>query len=282
VALWSGNFVVASGLAQSIHPFSLAFFRWSTAAFIFTPFALKSVKRDWPIIKKHFWFILVVATIGISLFNTLIYFAGRTSTAINLSLIALTFPIFILIISAFVFKEKISGLKLMGILIVLSGVSLIISKGDLLVLLDLEFNVGDPLMLLAAFTFAVHSILLKSKPKALSIISIQYSTFFLGAIVLLPFYVFSSNQQSIFELDKSVLLSILYIASCASIISFVSWNKAIEKIGASNAGLIYFLMPLFSGLLAWVILGEALSWYHLLSAFLIVFGIMISTRKKRV
>lgn len=280
VVLWSGNFVVASGLSESIHPFSLAFFRWSTAALVFTPFALKSVKKDYKIIKKHFWYILLTAAVGISLFNTLIYFAGHTTTALNLSLIALTFPIFILIISVFVFSEKISWLRFLGIIIVLIGVLLIISKGHLAVLLDLKFNSGDPLMLLAAFTFAVHSILIKSKPKALSIISLQYCTFLLGALVLLPFYLFSENQQSVLDLDHSVLLIILYIAVCSSIISFVSWNKAIDKIGASTAGMIYFLMPLFSGLLAWIILGESLSIFHLISAFLIVFGIMLSTKKK--
>ena len=276
-AFWSGNFVVASGLSDSIQPFTLSFYRWLVATLVFTPFAYKSVKRDWAAIRIHFPYLLIIAVLGISIFNTLIYYAGRTTTAINLSLIALTFPIFILIISAIVFKERITLVKILGIVIVLMGVGLIISKGNPAQLLDLTFNAGDPLMLLAAFIFAVHSLLIKNKPKKISIISLQYTTFFIGMMVLFPFYLIGDGGDIGFEPSFPVIGAILYIGIFSSLVSFVSWNKAIDKIGASSAGMIYFLMPLFSGLVAWVLLNEELKSYHLISAVLIITGILIST-----
>ena len=258
-AMWSGNFVVASGLSDSIHPFCLSFYRWLVATIVFTPFAISSIKREWTTIKANFPFLFITAILGISIFNTLIYFAGRTTTAINLSLIALTFPVFILIISSVFFKEKITFIRILGIIVVLIGVILIISKGNPQVLLNLTLNVGDPLMLLAAFIFAIHSMLVKSKPKKMSIITLQYSTFFIGMIILLPFYLITKGDKIGFEPNLSIVGAIIYIGVCSSLISFVSWNKAIDKIGASSAGMIYFLMPLFSGFAAWVIINESLN-----------------------
>ncbi len=279
-ALWSGNFVVARGWSAEIHPFSLAFYRWTVAVLVFTPFALRAVKRDWKAIRANLPYLSLTALLGVSAFNTLIYFAGRSTTAINLSLIALTFPIFILLLSSIFFKEKITLKKTFGILIVLVGVLTIISQGQLSSLLQLSFHAGDPLMLMAAFTFSIHSMLLKRKPTEISVISLQYITFLIGLLILLPFFLVNKSLQTEAEtISLPMFASILYIGICASLVSFVSWNKAIEKIGAPSAGMIYFLLPLFSGFAAWIFLGEHLQVYHLVSGLLIVVGIVVSTRK---
>ena len=280
-AFWSGNFVVSRGLSDSIHPFSLAFYRWFMASLIFTPFAIKSVKKEWHIIKKRFPYLFLTALLGVSIFNTLIYFAGRSTTAVNMSLIMLTFPIFILLISILFFKERLGLKKVLGIGVVLAGVISIASQGQPTKLLELTLNEGDPLMLLAAFMFAVHSHLIKNKDKQMSIITLQYSTFAIGAILLFPFHLWASNTNPEVVFSLPILGSVLYIALCASLVSFISWNKAIEKIGAVSAGMIYYLLPLFSGLVAFVLLGEELHFYHLISGLLIVSGILIINRKTK-
>ncbi len=279
VILWSGNFVVARGLSSSIHPFALSFYRWTVATIVFTPFALPHIKKDFVEIKKNLKYIFITALIGISSFNTIIYYAGRTTTAINLSLIALTFPIFILLISRILDKEKIANRRILGIIIVISGVLLIVSKGNLEVLLNLSLNAGDPLMLFAAFCFAVHSMLVKNKSQKINIYSFQYATFLVGLIILLPLYLFVAKDNIDILLSSNVYYSILYIGIFSSLVSFVSWNKAIDKIGASSSGMIYFLMPLFSGIIALLFLNETIKTYHLISGLLIVVGIVISNRK---
>ncbi len=280
-AFWSGNFVVSRGLSDSIHPINLAFYRWLLATLLFTPFAIKSVRKEWSIIKKQLPYLFLTALLGVSTFNTLIYFAGRSTTAVNMSLIMLTFPIFILLISILFFKERLGLKKVLGIGVVLSGVISIVSQGQPTKLLDLTLNEGDPLMLMAAFIFAIHSHLIKNKDKKMSIITLQYSTFLIGSIILFPFHLWISkhNQEVVFTLP--ILGSILYVAVCASLISFLSWNKAIDKIGAVSAGMIYYLLPLFSGLVAFVLLGEKLHFYHLISGLLIVSGILIINRKSK-
>lgn len=279
--LWSGNFVVARGLSDSVPPISLAFYRWLVATLVFTPFAIKSLIRDWQKIKANLAYIVVCSILGVSIFNTLIYVAGQTTTAINLSLISISFPVFIVIISRIIFKERISFFRVLGIIIVAAGVILIISKGDLSRIKDLSFSRGDFWMLLAAIIFAGYSILVKRKPGELGLISFQYSTFLIGLLIILPFFLLECSYSQDIEFSSSIVGSILYIGICSSIISFVMWNKAIDTIGPTKAGMIYYLMPLFSGIVAWVIIDEDLGLIHLLSGLLIVSGIILSNRKRK-
>jgi drug/metabolite transporter (DMT)-like permease len=95
-ALWSGNFIIARGLNERIPPVSLAFWRWVVAVIVFLPFVLKPLIAERDILKSNIPYLSITALLGITIFNTLIYYAGHTTTAMNLSLIAITFPIFYL------------------------------------------------------------------------------------------------------------------------------------------------------------------------------------------
>ncbi|MBC2712120.1 MAG: DMT family transporter [Desulfosarcina sp.] len=187
-AIWSGNFIIARGLNESIPPISLAFWRWVVAVIVFLPFALKPLIVEWSILKENIPYLSITSLLGITIFNTLIYFAGHTTTAINLSLISITFPV-IVILSRIFFGELITVNKSIGIILVAAGVVLLITKGNLSRLLNISFAIGDVWMLVAALTFAIYSILLKHKPKMLSIWAFQLSTFILGLIFLFPFFI---------------------------------------------------------------------------------------------
>ncbi len=244
--IWSGNFIVARGLSNSIPPVSLAFWRWVVAVIVFLPFALKPLIAEREILRKHLPYLSIISLLGITLFNTLIYFAGHTTTAINLSLISITFPVFIVILSRFFFRERITLNKGIGILLVVFGVILLLTKGVLSALINISFAIGDVWMLLAAITFAVYSILLRRKPKDLSIWAFQLSTFILGLAFLFPFFIWEQMIVPSITFDPKITFSILYVGIFASLAAFVLWNKAIIQVGPSKAGMIYYTLPLFS------------------------------------
>ena len=273
-AIWSGNFIIARGLHDSIPPISLAFWRWAVAVIVFFPFALKTLIAERHILKRHVPYLCLTSILGVTIFNTLIYFAGHTTTAINLSLISITFPIFIIILSRILFHELITFNKSFGILLVATGVVLLITKGILSTLLSISFAIGDLWMLLAAVTFAVYSILIKRKPKEISIWALQLCTFILGLTFLFPFYAWESLMIPDVEFEMKTVLSILYVGLFASLAAFVLWNKAIEIIGPSRAGMIYYMLPLFSGVSAYLFLNEDISIIHLYSGLLIISGIV--------
>jgi len=225
---------------------------------------------------------MITSVFGVTIFNTLIYIAGQTTTAINLSLISITFPIFIIIISRFLYKEKITFAKIAGIILVGIGVILIITNGSPTLLFRLKFFKGDIWMLIAAIIFAVYSILLKHKPKEINVLTFQYATFTFGLIMLFPFYLIELSIVKPTLYNSTSIISIIYVGIGASLIAFVLWNKAVLIIGPVKSGMVYYTLPIFSGLLAFFILKEALSTYHFYSAFLIVTGIILSNYKNKI
>lgn len=274
--LWSGNFIVARGLSEVIAPLSLAFWRWVVAILVLLPFAIKPLlaRKAW--MKKHLGYLSIVSLLGVTLFNSLIYLAGQTSSAINLSLIAITFPIFILILSRIFLSEVISWNKLFGIVLVAAGILLLISKGDVLVFSQLSFAQGDIWMLIASLIFAIYSMLLKHKPAGISVPAFQLASFILGWIFLLPFYLLELFWLPPQALDPSMVASFLYIGIFASLVAFILWNKAIAIIGAVNAGMVYYSLPIFSGILAIVILDESVTTLHVYSTLLVLMGIILA------
>ncbi len=280
-AIWSGNFIVARGLNDSIPPVSLAFFRWFVAVIALTPFAIKSLIAEWSIIKKHLVYFSITSILGITVFNTLIYFAAHTTTAMNLSLIAITFPIFIILLSRILYKEALTLKKGIGIVLVLAGVLFLITKGNITILFDISFNIGDVWMLMAAIVFSVYSLFLQNKPEEISVKALQLSTFILGLIFLLPFFLWEQIISPPTILTTTSIGAILYIGLFASLGAFFLWNNAIIILGPSKAGMVYYALPLFCGLLAHLFLDESIRLLHLYCMVLILSGIVITNHESK-
>ncbi|TAL47461.1 MAG: EamA family transporter, partial [Chitinophagaceae bacterium] len=156
--IWSGNFIIARGVIKSIPPISLAFYRWLTATLIILPFAWKHFSKEWKIIKTHFLYLFFAAVTGVSMFNTFVYIAGHYSEAINLALIGTTSsPIISVILAKIFLKERISVIRITGMIVCISGILLLLSKGSIQNLLSLSFSKGDWWILAAGFSFAVYN-----------------------------------------------------------------------------------------------------------------------------
>lgn len=274
--IWSWNYIIARGLHDAIPPASLAFYRWLAAALAILPFAIGKAIRDYPVIKKSKGYIITTAFFGVTVFNTLIYLAGRTTEAINLSLIAISSPIFIVIFSLMFYRTRVGFRKISGIILTITGILLLLTKADVSVLINISFAAGDLWMLIAAMTFAVYSILVIKRPPELSRTSFLFTTFTAGLIMLLPFYLSDLIFHPYPLFNSELIISILYIGIFASVAAFFLWNRAIELIGPSNAGLIYYTLPLFSTLWAILFLDEKAEAVHFLSMLLILSGIIIA------
>ena len=279
--IWSGNFVVARGLHARIPPVGLAFWRWLVAVVTLAPFALRALIDDWRLVRRNLAYLAVTALIGVTIFNTLIYVAGHTTRAINLSLIAASSPIFIVLLARILYREPITRTKASGILITLAGVVILITGGDLSRILDLTFAAGDVWMLGAAIAFAGYSVLVKRKPVHLRAPVFLLSTFGLGLLFLSPFYLWERLSRQPVAWDRSMVLSVLYVGVFASVVAFFLWNRAIAVVGPSRAALVYYLIPVSSGILARLFLDEPIRFVHLVSMALVILGILMANRVHR-
>ncbi|MDD9300961.1 MAG: DMT family transporter [Desulfobacter sp.] len=277
-AIWSGNFIVARGLSTLMPPVSLAFYRWLTAVIVFTPFALKGMIKERKTVARHWRYFGITSFLGITCFNTFIYIAGSTTSAVNLSLISISFPIFVLFLDRILFKARLTPAKLFGIVLVLAGVICLITKADVNTLVDISFAKGDLWMVLAAGIFAVYSILLKKKPLNISLFTLQYTCFVLGLIFLVPFFIWEQRLVTHPLLTRATIPAILYVGIFASLAAFLFWHRAIVIMGPAKSGMVYYTLPLFSMVLGSVFLGESLGLVHLASLVLILSGILLTNQ----
>jgi drug/metabolite transporter (DMT)-like permease len=161
--------------------------------------------------------------------------------------------------------------------VVVAGLVLLITGGRLSDLAALDFAPGDLFMLAAAAVFAVYSILVRNRPKAISLQSFQYATFGVGVAFLGLAFVPERLLSPALVLGPGAFAAILYVGVGSSLVAFVSWNKAIELIGASRAGIVYYSQPVFAGVLAYLFLGEAVGLTHAIAACLILVGILVAS-----
>ncbi|MFE3848889.1 DMT family transporter [Flavobacterium sp. LB3P45] len=276
--LWSVNMVIASGIKGHIPPVGLAFCRWTIACIVLAPFAIKNSIENWRIIKKNIRYLMLTALLGVTIFNTLIYFAGKTTSAVNLSLIAISIPLFIVVLSRIIFKEKVSNIKIVGIAIIITGVFVLITKGSLQALFHINFTIGDLLMLVACFFFAYYTILVRQKPNELNPKVFLFSIFVIGTIFLFPFYIWEHLFYKKVIFDAKTVLTTSYVGIFASLVSYYLWNEAIRLIGTSKTALIYYLIPVFSGILAYFFLGQAIVITQIISMGIIITGLLITNR----
>ena len=276
--LWASNIIVARNISDSFPPVALAFFRWLVAVILFTPFAFKQLVCEWAVIKKHLPYVLITSFLGISLFNVLFYVAAQTTTALNLSLISISFPVFIIIFSRIFFMERVSIKRIIGIILVISGIIVLLFKGSPELFFQLTFYQGDVLMLFASVLFAIYTILIQKKPVHLKMIPFQYFTFLIGLLFLLPFYLIEIKMGYRGIININSILSIIYAGAFASVGALIMWNKSVSLIGPVKAGILYYTLPIFSGCLAIIFLNEIVFMFHLVSGFLIILGIIISNK----
>ncbi|MBT3308227.1 MAG: DMT family transporter [Gammaproteobacteria bacterium] len=275
--IWSWNFIIARSLIDSTPPVTLAFLRWSTAILLLLPFTWRSVRQSWPLARSNLRYLLITALLGVTLFNTLIYIGSQTTSALNLSLISITFPVFIVIFSALFLGRPITLRRTVGIAWVLVGILFLTTNGAPMQLLQQPLTEGDLWMLVAAILFAIYSILVRYKPKGLSNRAFLSYTFLLGWTLLTPWMIWEQTQVPWPEITTTTAGGVLYLGLFTSIASYFFWTHAVDRIGPSNAGMIYYTLPLFSGVEAWLVLGEPITLIHLLSAVAIITGILLSS-----
>ena len=271
---WAGNIVLARGVIEIIPPVGFAFWRWAIAFLILLPFTWHRAKQDWKTAIKSWKMMVLLSIVGISCFNTLLYMAVHTTTAINGALIQTSMPAIIILISLIVYKERVTVLQIIGVLLCIFGAAIVVLHGQIASLLNFSFAPGDILMLLAVFLYALYSALLPKRPKIHPVSFLTY-TFGIGVLGLLPVYIWELSHYGAFEFTPNVVISILYVALFPSIVAFFCWNRGIEMIGANRGGLFINLIPVFASIMAIIWLGESLQSFHIMGMVLICGGMIL-------
>jgi len=277
---WSGNFIVGKAASlYEIPPFTLNFYRWLFAWAILMPFTFKEIIEKKRYILDNIKLITVLGITSITFFNSIVYYSLNFTHVISGVLMISVIPVMIIFFS-WVFKiEKTNIYQINGVIFSLLGVAVIITKAELNILLDLDFNKGDLWMVVAMFSWAIYSVLLKKKKHKLSQISLLEVIITMGLIFLLPIYFIEMKMGYHVILNTPFVLTLTYVVLFPGLISFLFWIKGIALIGANRSGIFLHLMPIFSVLMAIIIFKEKFMFFHFMGALLILIGILLSNKK---
>jgi len=190
-----------------------------------------------------------------------------------------TIPVWIIFISSILNIEKTNFFQVIGVALSLVGVFFIITKADIDLVKNLDFNKGDLTMVVAMFSWALYSALLKKKKYEISQITLLEVVIITGLLFLIPIYFIEMSMGNLIKLGKPFYLTLTYVVLFPGLCSFFFWIKGISIIGANRSGIFLHLMPIFGAVMAMIIFDEKFMFYHFLGAIFILTGIILSNRK---
>lgn len=278
MALWAGNHVLGRWATGQIPPMTFAFLRWSLAALIMLPFAVKSIRDDWPVIRANLAVLTALGMLGSGYYNTLQYIALTNTTATNAAILNSWGPVLIAAGGGLFFADKLRALQIGGLFLSLTGVAVIILHGDLATLKTLAFNGGDLVMLFATFVWAAYTLLLRKRPD-ISTLSFAGLTYLFAGFANAPLAAYEYTHGQYVVWSWATLAAVAYAAVLASVIGYYLYARSVEIIGATRAGAFIHLIPLFVSVMAMTLLGEEPQLYHTIGFSLILGGVALASRK---
>ena len=224
---------------------------------------------------------MILGITSITIFNSIVYYSLNFTQVISGVLMISTIPVMIIIFCTLLKIEKTNIYQILGIIFSLSGVIIIITRADLDILLNLNFNKGDLWMVVAMFSWAMYSALLRKKKFELSQLSLLQTIISSGLIFLLPAYLIELALGYRVNIHLPFMLTLTYVVLFPGLASFILWIKGISIIGSNRSGVFLHLMPIFSTILAILIFKEKFMIYHSIGAIFIITGIILSSKKKK-
>lgn len=282
---WAGNAIAGRVLVGSISPITLSAVRWGLAALFLLPFGWKVFKPGSALWQNKSRF-LVLGLLGVGSYNVLLYLALQTSTAINVTLIGASMPIWMLLIGAVLYQVKPTLLQMLGALVSLVGVTVVLTRGEPASLLSMEVVMGDLFIMLATILWAFYSWMI-SRPGQSTERQWPWAEFlmaqvFIGFMWTMLFEgVEIATGHAFIDLNYWTGALIVFVAIGPSLIAYRCWGLGVNGAGPTVAAFFANLIPLFTALLSAAILGDPPQLFHGLAFVLIVVGILVSSTARK-
>ncbi|MBW8910621.1 MAG: DMT family transporter [Sphingomonas sp.] len=277
---WAGNSIVGRAIRDDIPPFTLALVRWMGASAVLLPLSWRHLVKDRKEMLRHWKIVLVLAVVGVAGFNAFLYSGLHYTSATNSLLLQAAIPGGVLLIDRVLFGQRSSAGQILGVSLSTIGVIVVVVRADIGLLAGFRFGFGDALILGGVLVWSVYTSLLRLRP-AVHQLSFLFVTFVIAALCMTPLAIVEWNARQQISFDAELLAACAYVAIFPSVLSYLLFNIAVERIGPGRAGQTISLMPLFGAGLAAALLGEQLHGYHIAGMALILGGIALSIASAR-
>ncbi len=276
VIFWGSSFIATKVALKELSPETIISLRLIIAS-VFLFITAIVYKKDFSINFKSHGVIFILALIAV--FHLMIQVTGlKYTTASNTGWIIGTAPIFMVILAAIFFREKIGMLKISGIIIAMFGLLLLIGKGNI-TNVDLIKNKGDLLVLASAFTWGVYSMANKKISLSYSPLMTILYLFLMMAIIIIPFNLNAASVNSVVNLSLNGWISILFLGLFCSGIAYVIWAYSLRDLESAKVGAFLYFEPLVTVVTAWLLLSESITALMIFSGIIITLGVVLVNKE---
>ena len=285
--LWAGNTIVGRLVHELIPPITLNFFRWVLAFVLLLPIAHQVLRQSsplWPHWKRYG----LLGLLGVGCYNSLQYLALQTSTPINVTLVASSTPVFMLGIGAVFYKQVVRKRQIFGAMMSISGVLLVLCRGDWHALANVHLVLGDVFVLIATACWAWYSWLL-SRTQEPGLVRGNWAYFLMaqiafglvwsGAFTAMEWSGYTGLVDAHVSWSWPLIAALVYVAVGPALLAYRCWGLGVQRAGPNIAGFFANLTPIFAATMSALALGELPQIYHIAAFVMIIGGIVVSSRK---
>ena len=278
-ALWSVNYLVARWAPGVIAPHALALARWTVAALLLACFCAGELAAQRAHLRREWKQFLVLGALGMWVCGAFVYIGARSTSAVNIGLLYALSPVLIAVASALWLRERLAPRQVLGVVLALAGTLVILFKGRVEALAQLRINPGDAWVSVAVVCWAAYSLLLRAWPSAFSPLARLTLIACGGIVVLVPFTLWEALAWLPSELSWRSAGLVLAAALLPGAAAYGAYSTMQRVLGAARVGVVLYLGPLYTAVIAWAVLGERIEPFHGLGALLILPGIWLATRR---
>src|SRR4051794_16830007 len=276
--MWGGNAVASRLAVGEVSPMALTGLRWTVPVAILGVALRRQLLAHRQALAMRWPLVLLMGTLGFTVFNALMYLAAHHTTAVNITILQGSMPVFVLVGALLFYGTRIRGWQIAGMAVTLLGALLVAARADPATLTSFSFNIGDLWMLGACCLYAGYTVALRSKP---AIPGLVFFAALAGVALLtsLPLLAYEVATGTVKWPTLRGWLIVLYVGLFPSFVSQVLFMRGVELIGPGRAGLFVNLVPIFGALLAVLILGEPFAAYHAVGLTFVLGGIWLAERE---
>jgi drug/metabolite transporter (DMT)-like permease len=272
---WAGNAIAGKLAVGHVSPMLLNTARWGFMLAILLVVGVKHLARDWPVIRRHWWFLLFTGAVGFTGFSVAMYSALVYTSATNVSIEQGGIPLFVFLASYLLFGTRTTPGQIAGFSLSFIGVVVTATNGEVHSLLHLDMNFGDALMLLAIVAFGLYTAIVRRKP-AMHWMNLMTALCIGAVLSAAPFVAAEAATGALILPDGQGWMVILYAVIFPSLVGQAFYVRAVEMIGANRAGIFINFLPVWGALLSVIILGETFHVYHAVALVMVVAGVLLA------
>lgn len=276
----AGVYIAAKWATAEMPPWTLCFWRLAIACLILLPLVWHQRAAMLRLMRARGIELLIVAALGLTLCQGMIYTGLQYADATTAGIIMALAPILTMVLAGILLRERLGPWQGVGAVLALAGMAFIVARGDVAALARLQVNAGELWVVGSALCWALYTVLLRRMKFEIERLPLLVLLLGLGAVAALPLYLWELAADARSAIDAKGLLALAYVAIPGGALMYYLYNRSVDTLGASRAGMLMYLQAVFVAGLAWLFLGESLHRYDLTGAILIVLGLVLATALK--